>query len=96
MKLPVGEYEIPEDCTAKIQGGVVYVFRKLPKGRRFGQRKHCRDCRYRVDGYACGVSMHKTKVCKKRPKAVLWGYNAGKTYYAAPEYGEICDKFKEK
>lgn len=95
MILPVGEYEIPEDCTAQVHHRVIYVVKKLPLGRKGGKTKHCRDCRHRVDGYACGVSTRKTKVCTKRPKAVAWGWHAGKTYYAAGEYDPICDKFKE-
>ena len=93
MMLEVGEYEIPEDCIAKVYKGVVYVAPKLPKGRPKGYGKnavkHCRDCKYRVDGYACNTSYHKTKVCALRPKKI-------NTYYAAEEYGTICKNFQEK
>lgn len=100
MILPVGEYEIPEDCTAQVAHRVVYVVPKLPKGRPHGTQrhktKHCRDCRHRVDGYAANTATHKTKVCELRRK-VVWGwYKKRETYYAAGEYDPICDKFKEK
>ena len=99
MRLEIGEYEIPEDCTAKVYKGIVYVAPKLPKGRRIGRTnsvKHCRDCLYRVDGYACNTSTRKTKVCKLRPKIVWNWYKKRETYYAAEEYGTICKFFKDK
>ena len=100
MILPVGEYEIPEDCTAMISHRVVYVVRKLPKGRSHGTQrhktKHCRDCQHRVDGYAANTSPHKTKVCELRPKDV-WGWCQKRdTYYACGVYDPICDNFKER
>jgi hypothetical protein len=99
MILPVGEYEIPEDCTAQVHHRVVYVVKKLPLGRRLGTQrhktKHCRDCRHRVDGFATNTSTHKTKVCELRPKVVMGWYKKRDTYYAAGDYDPICDKFKE-
>lgn len=103
MILPVGEYEIPEDCTAQVHHRVVYVVKKLPKGRRLGsvasnsvsRPKHCGDCRHRVDGYAANTSTHKTKVCELRPKVVMGWYKKRDTYYACGEYDPICDKFEE-
>lgn len=109
MILPVGEYEIPEDCTAQVAHRVVYVVPKLPKGRPHGTQrhkiKHCRDCQHRVNGFT--NRQRKTKVCKLRPKAIMnrriygerakygWEFRGERFYYAAPEYGEICEKFKE-
>lgn len=40
MWLEIGEYEIPEDCTAKVYKGIVYVAPKLPTGRRVGTKKN--------------------------------------------------------
>lgn len=110
MMLEVGEYEIPEDCTAKVYKGVVYVAPKLPGGRRVGTKKHevkyCRDCRHRIRGYANRQS--RTMVCKLRPKAIMnrriygekakygWEFRGVKFYYAASEHAPICKNFREK
>lgn len=107
MILPVGEYEIPEDCTAQVHNRTVYVVKKLPLGRRIKlhETKYCRDCQHRVNGFT--NRQRKTKVCKLRPKAIMnrriygerakygWEFRGERFYYAAPELGTICDKFKE-
>ena len=98
--LKVGEYEIPDDCIAKVYHRVIYVVPKLQRGRKVGYRKttvkHCRDCKHRVDGYACNTSTHKTKVCILRPKIVFSWNKKRETYYAAEEYGTICKHFEDK
>lgn len=99
MILPIGEYEIPEDCTAQVSHRVVYVVRKLPRAPKKGKRyrtKHCRDCQHRVEDYATNTSTHKTKVCELRPKVVFSWNKKRETYYAAGEYDPICDKFIDK
>ena len=103
MWLEIGEYEIPEDCTAKVYKGIVYVAPKLPKGRLIGRTnavKYCRDCKHRIIGYI--NRSQKSKVCELQPKFIMnrriygerakygWEFRQLKTYYAAKEYGTIC------
>jgi hypothetical protein len=101
MILEQGEYEIPEDCIAKVHHRMIYIAPKQRRGRRFGSKKegrakHCRDCRHREQGYAANTACHKTMVCKLRPKIVMGWHKKRETYYAVGEYDPICKEFDEK
>lgn len=93
MELKKGEYEIPRDCRAIAAGGKVYIIDRLIGGRRPGRRKHCKDCKHRVIGKACGGNVRPTYVCELRPKATR---RNTKLFYAAGKYNEVCKHFQER
>lgn len=92
MKIDIGEYEIPDECRAKVYGGKVYIYqRRNGRGRPKSTRVHCKDCKHRVLGYACN-NICKTNVCELRPKTSTTG--GKRLYYAVSKYGAVCDKFE--
>lgn len=91
IQLNKGEYAIPDNCRAMVYAGKVYVFERLIRGRKT-EEHHCKDCAHRKQGYAFWAASRKTMICTQRPKYNTRGIKG--LFYAAPQYGKICSKFK--
>lgn len=87
--LKVGEYFIPDDCTAKFVGRMVVVYKR--KSKKLAPTEYrCKDCKHRVKGKTFVRQFYDTMVCELKPKSEKG------TFYCAPLYGIPCDKFEKK
>lgn len=87
--LKVGEYLIPDGCTAKFVGRTVMVYKR--KSKKLSPTEYrCKDCKHRVKGKCLKAQFYETMVCELKPKS-----EDGLFYYA-PLYGKPCENFKKK
>lgn len=87
--LKVGEYPLPDDCTAKIVGRTLLVYKR--KSKKLSPTEYrCKDCKHRVKGYTFRRQHYGSMVCELKPK----GENG--FFYCAPLYGKPCEKFEKK
>ena len=88
MDLQVGEYFIPDDCTAKFVGRTLVVYKR--KSKKLAPTEYrCKDCKHRIKGHCLKRQRYDTMVCELKPKE-------NGLFYGAPLYGEPCDKFEKK
>lgn len=93
--LDVGEYALPRDCRAVLDGGIVRVVGRSRHRLSEGEFR-CRDCRHFGDGHSV-AAWYTSKVCRMKPKTVKYGRNAGTDvplFYSAQPYGKPCPKFE--
>lgn len=89
MELPIGEYFIPDDCTAKFVGRTLVVYKR--KSKKLAPTEYrCKDCKHRVKGYTFRRQHYDTMVCELKPK------EENGLFYSAPLYGMPCEKFEKK
>lgn len=87
--LEVGEYFIPDDCTAKFVGRTVVVYKR--KSKKLAPTEHrCKDCKHRVKGHTFRQPHYETMVCELKPK------EENGLFYCAPLYGKPCENFEKK
>ena len=87
--LKEGEYTIPDDCTAKIVGRTVVVYKR--KSKKLAPNEYrCKDCKHRVKGRTFRRQYYDTMVCELKPK------EENGLFYCAPLYGKPCKKFEKK
>lgn len=89
MKLEIGTYEIPDDCTCIYSKRKVIVKkkRKIPEP----NVKHCRDCIHQKIGRKTLKNQwYDSAYCEKRQKP-----GTG-CYYCAPDIRIACYMFEEK
>lgn len=88
MELKIGEYFIPDGCTAKFVGRTVVVYKR--KSKRLAPTEYrCRDCKHRVKGKTFSRQFYETMVCEEKPKQ-------NGLFYCAPLYGMPCENFEKK
>lgn len=89
MELQIGEYRIPDGCTAKIVGRTIMVY-KCQRKTLMPNELRCKDCKHRVLGKSVGY--FDTWVCDLKPKKL----KADKVmrFHAAPKYGKPCECFE--
>lgn len=95
--LDVGEYALPRDCRAVLDGGIVRVVRRSRRRLSEGEFR-CRDCRHFGDGHSV-AAWYTSKVCRMKPKTVKYGRNAGTDvplFYSAQPYGKPCLMFEHR
>lgn len=89
MELQVGEYIIPDDCTAKLAGKTVVVYKCKNKKLALTEYR-CKDCKHRVKGKCLKAQYYDTMVCELKPK------KENGLFYCAPLYGKPCEFFEKK
>lgn len=90
MELKIGEYFIPDGCTAKKVGRTIQIYETVKKTLRKDDLR-CKHCQYFIKGHSVGHYL--TEVCKMKPK----GERRGIPYYfAANKYNMPCSNFKRK
>lgn len=95
ITLSPGEYAVPDDCRAVIEGRRVRVVPRRAVRLSDGEYR-CRDCRHFADGYSVSA-WYTTKVCLMRPKTVRYGRNRDTDvplHYSARPYGKPCPGFE--
>ena len=89
MELQIGEYIIPDDCTAKIVGRSVIVY-KRKRHILTPTEYRCKDCKHCVLGYTFSKKSYRSFVCDLKPKS------KNGLHYSAPLYGKPCENFEKK
>ena len=87
MELKIGEYFIPDGCTAKFVGRMVVVYKR--KSKKLAPTEYrCKDCKHRVQGHCFKRQHYDSDVCELKPKG-------NGLFYGAPLYGKPCEKFEK-
>lgn len=88
MELQIGEYFIPDGCTAKLVGRTVVVYER--KSKKLSPTEfRCKDCKHRVKGFCFKKQHYSSMVCELKPKTEG-------LFFGAPLYGKPCEKFEKK
>lgn len=96
-ELTEGLYQLPNNCTAFVRGGEVFVCRKW---KAIDETPRCRNCRHFGEGYNSYNQRRKSPVCFARPKTngLTNGYpadvQAQRRYYATRQQYPACEKYQ--
>lgn len=96
MELKIGEYVIPENLTAKIEGRTLQVYERKDRKLRTDEPR-CKNCIHYVGGKTT-YGYWSTMVCDAKPKTVKYKppkeFENMKIYYGANPYDMPCEKYE--
>ena len=90
--IEVGEYYIPDDCTAKIAGRHLVIQKHL----RDIDSPKCRDCKFCIKGKHTLGQTYLSKVCQMKPKKLKCTARHEELFYSVTPHAKPCERFIHK